>query len=100
MSRHAAAQNSDRIFAVMLTRYASAMGLDAPDMNAGAAFTDAESIAAYAKDAVASVQKAGVISGRPGGLFDPEAVATRAEVSAMLHRFQLLFSKAEDAVEN
>jgi hypothetical protein len=85
--------------AVMLTRYAAAMGLEAPAVNAGAAFADANSIAAYAKDAAMAMQKAGIISGKPGGMFDPKAGATRAEVSAMLHRFLILFSSAEDAVE-
>lgn len=85
--------------AVMLERYASVMGLEAPEMNAVETFIDDESISAYAKDAVAAMQKAGVISGKPGGVFDPKAGATRAEVSAILHSFMLLFSNAEDAVE-
>lgn len=85
--------------AVMLARYAAAMGLKAPDMNTQAAFADAESIAAYAKDAAAAMQKAGIISGKPGGVFDPAAGATRAEVAAMLHRFAILFSSTEDAVQ-
>lgn len=85
--------------AVMLARYAAVMGLKAPDMNTGTAFTDAGSMAAYAKDAAAAMQKAGVISGKPGGVFDPKDGTTRAEVSAMLHRFAILFSPIEDAVE-
>lgn len=86
--------------AVMLARYAAAMGLKAPVMNAGAAFADAGSIAPYAKDAAAAMQKAGIIGGKPGGVFDPHAGASRAEVSAMLHRFMLLFSPAGNAVES
>ncbi len=85
--------------AVMLARYAAAMGLEAPAMNAGATFADAGSIAPYAKESATAMQKAGIISGKPGGIFDPKADATRAEVSAMLHRFMLLFSNVEDAVE-
>lgn len=84
--------------AVMLERYVAAMGLSAPAMNAPADFADASSIAAYAKDAAAAMQKAGIISGKPGGMFDPKSGATRAEVSAMLHRFAVLFSATEDAV--
>ena len=84
--------------AVMLARYAAEMGLEAPAVNTGAAFADAGSIAAYAKDAAAAMQRAGIISGKPGGVFDPKAGATRAEVSAMLHRFAVLFSSAGDAV--
>lgn len=84
--------------AVMLVRYAVAMGLEAPEMNAGAVFADADSIADYAEGAAVAMQKAGIISGKPGGVFDPKAGATRAEISAMLHRFMILFSSAEDAV--
>ena len=84
--------------AVMLARYADIMGLEAPEVNAGAVFADADSIADYAKDAAAAMQKAEIISGRPGGMFDPKAGATRAEVSTMLHRFMILFFRAEDAV--
>lgn len=84
--------------AVMLVRYAAAMGLEAPAMHAGAGFADEDSIAAYAKDAATAMQKAGIISGKPGRIFDPKAGATRAEVSAMLHRFGVLFSDAENAV--
>ncbi|HHV75587.1 MAG TPA: S-layer homology domain-containing protein [Thermoanaerobacterium sp.] len=83
---------------VMLARYATVMGLEAPAMSTGVAFTDAESIAAYAQDAATAMQKAGIISGKPGGVFDPKAGATRAEVSAMLHRFMILFSDAGNAV--
>lgn len=85
--------------AVMLARYAAAMGLSAPTMNTPAAFADAGSTAAYAKDAAAAMQRAGVISGKPGGVFDSTAGATRAEVAAMLHRFAILFSPTEDAVQ-
>lgn len=86
--------------AVMLARYASAMQLEAHTTNAGAAFADAGSISDYARNAAKAMQEAGIISGKPGGIFDPKAGATRAEVSAMLHRFMLLFSNAEDAVED
>lgn len=85
--------------AVMLTRYAEAMELEAPEMNNAAAFADGESIASYATHAAAAMQKAGIISGRPGGVFDPQSGATRAEVSAMLHRFEILYSPAGNAVE-
>lgn len=86
--------------AVMLARYAAAMGLEAPAMNAGATLADAGKISDYAKDAAAAMQKAGIIGGKPGGVFDPHAGTTRAEVSTMLHRFSLLFSPVEDAVES
>ncbi len=33
------------------------------------------------------MQMSGIISGKNGNLFDPQGTATRAEVSAVLHRF-------------
>jgi hypothetical protein len=45
------------------------------------------------------MQRAGVISGKPGNLFDPQGSATRAETAAMLHRFSVLFSQPGDAVD-
>lgn len=65
----------------MLAKYAMVMGLEAPAISTGVAFADAESMATYAKDAVAAMQKAGIIGGKPGGVFDPKAGATRSEVS-------------------
>ena len=50
-------------------------------------FIDSADITNYASDAVGNMVRAGVISGKPGNLFDPKANATRAEVAAMLHRF-------------
>jgi hypothetical protein len=39
------------------------------------------------------MQKAGIISGKEGNLFDPQGTATRAEVSSVLRRFvELTFS--------
>lgn len=83
---------------VMLVRYASVMGLKVPDLNVDVAFSDVESIASYAKEATEAMQKAGIINGRPDGIFDPDASVTRAEVSAILHRFLLLFSDSGDLV--
>jgi hypothetical protein len=51
------------------------------------AFTDQDSISAWAADSVAFIQAAGIISGRPDGSFDPQATATRAEVATLFARF-------------
>lgn len=49
-------------------------------------FTDAESISAYAKDAVKEMNRAGIISGDDTGTFRPHDLCTRAEVATMLFR--------------
>ncbi|MDR1615989.1 MAG: S-layer homology domain-containing protein, partial [Syntrophomonadaceae bacterium] len=53
------------------------------------AFADDAQISDWAKDAVKAIQRAGVISGKPGNRFDPQGSATRAEASAILHKFIL-----------
>jgi hypothetical protein len=50
-------------------------------------FNDSNTISAYAKEAVNTLVMQGIISGKPGDLFDPQGNATRAEFAAMLHRF-------------
>jgi hypothetical protein len=50
-------------------------------------FTDADKIADWAYGAVAWAARRGVVKGRPGGVFDPQDTATRAEAAAMLRRY-------------
>jgi len=73
--------------AVILYNYAVKMGITLPETETAADFDDGTDIASYAAAAVTAMQKAGVISGKPGNVFDPQGIATRAEVAAMLHRF-------------
>jgi len=49
-------------------------------------FTDADKIAAYAKDAVALCVSYGLIDGYTDGSFAPEGVSTRAQVAAVVQR--------------
>ena len=49
-------------------------------------FADGDEISAYAIDAVAAMQRAGIINGKDGRRFDPKGKASRAEVAAMLER--------------
>lgn len=51
------------------------------------AFNDTAYISDYAKDAVSELADAGIISGRPNGIFDPKGTATRAEIATMLVNF-------------
>lgn len=58
------------------------------DVSAAAApsFSDADSIAAYAKDAVGWAQANGIINGTQDGNFNPKASTKRAEAAALLYR--------------
>lgn len=72
--------------AVMLYRFAQYKGITLDGANE-TSFTDAAAISDYAKEAVAAMAKAGILSGRENGSFDPKAKATRAETASMLVRF-------------
>ncbi|MGG1555510.1 S-layer homology domain-containing protein [Paenibacillus ferrarius] len=55
------------------------------------AFTDGQSVAAWAATSVADIVHAGLVSGRSGKMLDPQAYVTRAEVATMM---QLLLQKS------
>ncbi len=72
--------------AVMIMRYADNVAkVTLVESNAPSEFADDASIAAYSKEAVYKMQRAGVIGGKPGNLFDAKAYATRAEASKMIY---------------
>ncbi|MCL2099626.1 MAG: S-layer homology domain-containing protein [Oscillospiraceae bacterium] len=86
--RFAPMQNITREqIAAVIFRYAEAAGFSLPENNGEPDFTDRRDISDWASDAVDAVFKAGIITGRPGGLFDPKNEVTRAEAAAILHRF-------------
>jgi hypothetical protein len=72
--------------AVMLMNYVTYKGYELPEEQT-AAFEDEAKIASWAYDAVNRVQAAGIIVGKPGNVFDPKGVATRAEVATIFARF-------------
>ena len=73
--------------AVMMTNYAGQMGYSIPTPLAAVTFADSNQISAWAAKEVAAMQRAGIVKGKDGNRFDPQASATRAEVSAVLRRF-------------
>ncbi|MCL2610164.1 MAG: S-layer homology domain-containing protein, partial [Defluviitaleaceae bacterium] len=73
--------------ALMLFNYANFAGVTLPTTGWTGNFNDANQISPWASIAVEALHAAGVITGRPGGTFDPQAQATRAEVAAMFARF-------------
>ncbi|MDR1134919.1 MAG: S-layer homology domain-containing protein, partial [Clostridiales Family XIII bacterium] len=75
--------------AVMITRYAEFANKQFPVTLKYNIFADANEIGDYAKNAVDTLCNANIINGIGGNLFNPKGLATRAEVSAILHRFIL-----------
>ena len=57
-----------------------------PELGAKVEFKDAASIASWAAEDVELCQRMGIVSGKPGGAFDPKASATRAENATVMRR--------------
>jgi len=73
--------------AVILANFAEFTGIELEEISAAAsAFADDAQISPWAKAGVGTIQKAGIISGKPGNRFDPKGKCTRAEISAILKR--------------
>jgi len=73
--------------AVMLHRYAVSKGLDVKASNTSLDFKDASKISAFAKEAVTWAVSKGIMQGNADLTLNPLGLATRAEVSTMLQRF-------------
>jgi len=73
--------------AVILLRFADYTGISLYATRSYSGFNDSDQIADYAADAVERAYSAEIISGTPHNEFAPNSSATRAETSAMLHRF-------------
>jgi len=72
--------------AVMLYRYSKVVGIEFSE-DTVTEFIDNALISNWAIEAVNTMQKAGIISGRTDGNFDPPGTATRAEVATIFSRF-------------
>ena len=72
--------------AVMLSNYIKYKQYLLP-MGTMAAFNDESSISSWAFEAVKMIQSSGIVSGRPGNIYDPSGMATRAEVATIFARF-------------
>ena len=70
---------------VFAARFLRAHGY-ALDLGEKTEFADADTISDWAVEDVEFCQRAGIINGRPGGIFDPKANATRAENAAVMKR--------------
>ncbi len=86
-------QISRQDMAVILVRFAEARQINLTGVNPPTVFTDDAAIAAYAKAAVQTMQKAGILNGKENGRFAPLNFATRAEAAKMLDMMVLLIEK-------
>jgi hypothetical protein len=73
--------------AVIMYNYQQFSGLRPVESLPAKNFADGHLISDWAKTAVSSLTRQGVISGKPGDLFDPSGNATRAEYASILYRF-------------
>ena len=73
--------------AVIMANYAKKLGYDLPKTLQAVTFADNAQISSWAKDAVKSMQQAGILAGKVNNRFDPKGTATRAEVATVLRRF-------------
>ncbi len=73
--------------ATILLRYANYTGATLSTAVEPVTFVDEDTIASWALEAVQACQRAGILQGRPGNVFDPANSAQRAEVAAVICRF-------------
>lgn len=76
----------EEMTAIMIN-YAKNLDYTVPVNNAAVIYEDDENISPWSKDAVVSMQQAGVFKGKYNNYFAPKDTANRAEASAVLHRF-------------
>ena len=81
--------------AAIIYRYTRVKGIELKRAVAEYDFVDEALIAGYAAEAVYAMQRAGIINGKAGNLFDPKGLATRAEVAATLHRFMVNYPQGK-----
>ena len=73
--------------AVIMKNYTAKLGYTIPKTLEVVNFADSAGISSWAKEAVKSMQQAGILAGKTNNCFDPAGTATRAEVAAVLRRF-------------
>ena len=73
--------------ATMLYRYAELMGEDVSKTASLDSFKDGSEVSSYAVEALKWAVAESIVTGKTGGIIDPQAGATRAETATMLMRF-------------
>lgn len=79
--------------AAILYRYVSYKGYDVSKKVALDTFADGSKTSGYAVEAIGWAVANGLLSGKGNSILDPKAGATRAEVAAILARFDQVFGK-------
>ena len=74
--------------ATMLYRYAELTGKDVSKTTSLDGFQDDNKVSGYAVEALEWAAAEGIVTGKNGGVIDPQAGATRAETATMLMRFR------------
>jgi len=70
---------------VLLVNYLNYKGIDLPAGQA-VSFDDESHISSWALDSIKMLQAAGIVSGKPGNIYDPIGAATRAEIATIIVR--------------
>ncbi len=73
--------------AVIFYRYAEYKGYDLTSRDDLSKFTDDDKVSDWAIEDVKWAVGSGLMNGKNDGVLDPQGTATRAEISAMIHRF-------------
>lgn len=81
--------------AVIINRYLLYSGTSMSAEDKTHTYVDDAEIAAEAKFAVKLLYDTGIMSGKPGNLFDPTGFISRAEISAVLHRLVKAIESAD-----
>lgn len=76
---------------VMVVNFAKSLGISLEESPVTSNFKDQDRISPYAREAVNTAQRAGIINGRSNGSFDPQGTATRAEITAIIMRLARQF---------
>ena len=73
--------------ALIMARYTKFAGYTPPQANAAREYADSDKISVWAKDAVAAMQRAGIMIGVGDNEFSPKTGVTRAEIATMFARY-------------
>lgn len=81
------AQISREQIAAILYRYAVSKGYKFDSKGDLSTYKDRSSVSSWAVEAISSINAKGIIGGRTAETLEPDSLATRAEVAAILQRF-------------
>ncbi len=86
--------------AVFIDRFISYINTSLSDNSKIDTFADADKVADYAKEAVETMRKSGIITGDENGYFNPKSSASRAEVATVVTRILTLIEETKVAINS